>query len=317
MFDVRLITKIAKLYYLDNLNQAKISKKLNISTSAVSRSLRKAVESKIVDIRIISSFDNECDIERKLEEKYHIRECVVVSAVKKPESICREMATVMRNVLERVIEEGDHIGVSWGETDKLLVENLQFRKRINVKVVPIIGGLGEFETGVNTNSIARTLAERIGGSSYLINSPAVLDSREIREIIEKDSNTSRIKQLWERLTTVIVGAGDLSEESSAHKYSILRDDELDYLKSLGVVGEVNLNYINSLGESVANKIDQRLLRMSLSSLKKIKNLILVAFGRRKVRVIMGALRGGFVDVLITDEMTAREIMRSSDRRTAE
>jgi DNA-binding transcriptional regulator LsrR (DeoR family) len=45
-------------------------------------------------------------------------------------------------------------------------------------------------------------------------------------------------------------------------------------------------------------------------LKKVKNVIGVAFGKRKLNVIMGALKGGLINILFTDEETAEYITES-------
>ncbi|PIU28939.1 MAG: hypothetical protein COT09_03490, partial [Candidatus Hydromicrobium americanum] len=48
-----------------------------------------------------------------------------------------------------------------------------------------------------------------------------------------------------------------------------------------------------------NRIDERIVRISPDRFKKVKNVIGVAFGRRKLKVILGALRGGLINILFT------------------
>jgi DNA-binding transcriptional regulator LsrR (DeoR family) len=74
------------------------------------------------------------------------------------------------------------------------------------------------------------------------------------------------------------------------------------------VGDVNLIFINEDGEHVINKIDGRIIRISIDKIRKIKNRIGVGFGDRKVKVIIGALRGKFINILLTDEKTAKKII---------
>jgi DNA-binding transcriptional regulator LsrR (DeoR family) len=86
-------------------------------------------------------------------------------------------------------------------------------------------------------------------------------------------------------------------------------EEFRYLQKLGVIGDVNLIFINKKGEHVPNKIDERIVRISPDRLKSVKNVIGVAFGKRKLPVIIGALRGGLINILFTDEETAKDIIR--------
>jgi len=87
-------------------------------------------------------------------------------------------------------------------------------------------------------------------------------------------------------------------------------EDFKYLENLNVVGDVNLIFIDENGNHVPNKIDERIVRVPLDGLKKINNLIGVAFGKRKLKVILGALRGQIINVLFTDEETAIEIIKA-------
>ncbi|MFZ3085477.1 MAG: sugar-binding domain-containing protein, partial [Candidatus Hydromicrobium sp.] len=180
----------------------------------------------------------------------------------------------------------------------------------DIKVVPIIGGLGKIGTGVHTNSIAKNIADRLGSISYMIHSPAVLDSKEIKEIVENDSNTREVIELSKKIETALVGLGDIGPDSTLIKTGSFSLEEFKYLDSLGVVGDVNLIFINENGKHVPNRIDERIVRISPDRLKKVKNVIGVAFGRRKLKVILGALRGGLINILFTDEETAENIINS-------
>jgi lsr operon transcriptional repressor len=46
----------------------------------------------------------------------------------------------------------------------------------------------------------------------------------------------------------------------------------------------------------------------LEDIKKMQNVIGIAGGLNKVEAILGALRGGYIKILITDELTALKIV---------
>lgn len=58
------------------------------------------------------------------------------------------------------------------------------------------------------------------------------------------------------------------------------------------------------------EIEDRLISTSLETLRQLKNVIGVAAGRSKVEAIRAALRGGYLDVLITDEDTALRLLET-------
>ena len=294
---------------MENLTQQKVAERLNISRTKVSRYLDRARKDKIVEIKINLEEKDYSNLENAIEKKFDIRECIVVPTFKNKEETLKAMAGPLNDLFERMLASGSSLGIGWGSSLKGISDFIDVSGKSGIKVVPIIGGLGKTGTGVHTNSVAKSIADRLGGISYVMNSPAVLDTREIKEIIENDSNTREIIKLTEKIDTAMVGLSDIGPDSTLIKTGSFSPEEFKYLESLGIVGDVNLIFIDENGKPVPNKIDERIVRISPDRLKKVKNVIGVAFGRRKLKVILGALRGGFLNILFTDEETADNINR--------
>ena len=275
----RFLAKIARLYYLEGLTQQDIANKLNISRTKVSRYLTRAREDKIVEININHPAEDFSDMEYHIEKKYGLSECIIVDTLESDEAIIRSMRDSFNNLLSRLLQDGDYIGIGWGYSLRELSNNINIMDLKDIKVVPMIGGLGKTGTGVHTNSVAKKIADRIGGISYMIHSPAVMDSREVKEIMEKDSNVKEIMDMSEKIDTALMGLSDLGSDSTLIRTGSFTREDFQYLKSLGVVGDVNLIFIDSEGRHVPNKLDERIVRVPLERLKDIKNVIGVAFGK--------------------------------------
>jgi len=304
----KLLYKVARLYYIENYLQKDIAKKLSLSRVAVSRLLSKARAQKIVEIKI-NKFDGDYqDLELKIEEKFKINECTIVPTYDNEINIFKEIADSLSSILDRIVVNGDYIGVSWGASLGIISEHLSVEKKENIKVIPIIGGLGGIDKGINSNTIAKNFADSFGGMSYVINCPAVLESVENKKLLENDANTNQIFKLSEKINIAIVGASDLGPESTLYKFSNYSQKDFDYLASLGVVGVVNLGSIDKNGNHVPNIIDERTIALSIDKLKKIKNVILIAIGKRKKDVIRAALKSKMIKVFLTDEKTAEVIL---------
>ncbi|MBE3114233.1 MAG: sugar-binding transcriptional regulator [Actinobacteria bacterium] len=306
----KFLSKIARLYYSERLTQQEIAGRLNISRTKVSRYLDEARKDKIVEIKINLPEEDYSNLEYRIEKSFKIKECIVVPTFENNEEILKMMAGPLNNLFERILAGGSYLGIGWGSSLKGISDYINVSGKSDIKVVPIIGGLGKIGTGVHTNSVAKNIADRLGSISYMIHSPAVLDSKEIREIVENDSNTREIIKLYEKIDTALVGLSDIGPDSTLIKTGSFSLEEFKYLDSLGVVGDVNLIFINENGKHVPNRIDERIVRISPDRLKKVKNVIGVAFGRRKLKVILGALRGGLINILFTDEETAENIINS-------
>ncbi len=227
--ELKLLSKIARLYYLEDLNQQAIAGKLNISRTKVSRYLTKARKEKVVEIRINSQRERFEELERGIEKKFGIKECLLVCSSGDIRETYEQMAVSLTGLLERFLKDGDFLGVGWGKTLKSVAGCLEPDKKIDIKVIPLLGGLGKTDIQVHTNSVAKALADSFGGTSYVFNSPAVLDSREAKEILEKDSSIREIIGMSERINTAVIGMSDIGAGSTMVQSGNFTVDDFTYL----------------------------------------------------------------------------------------
>ncbi len=307
---LKLLSKISRLYYIDDLNQQKIADKLSISRTRVSRYLAKAKKEKIVEIKINSPWEQFGELENLIEKTTGIKECIIVPSYEDIEEIYMQIAESLSGLLDRILKDGDLLGVGWGITLKSVSNYIEPIKKIKIKVIPMLGGLGKTGIEVHTNSVAKNLADRYGGESYVMHSPAVLDSREAKEILERDSSISGIFAMYDHIDTAIIGMSDIGKQSTMIKTGNFNQEDFNYLEGLGIIGDVNLIFIDASGRDIKNSLDDRIVRAPLVKLKKIKNVIGIAFGQSKVGVIKAALLGRLINILITDDRTAEKIVKN-------
>jgi DNA-binding transcriptional regulator LsrR (DeoR family) len=307
---LKLLSKISRLYYIDDYNQQVIAEKLNISRTRVSRYLTRAKKEKIVEIKINSPWEGFEELENLVEKASGLKECIVVPTYDDIEEIYMQLAESLSGLFDRILKDGDVIGVGWGITLKSVSNYIEPVKDIKIEVIPLLGGLGKTGIEVHTNSVAKNLAERYGGESFVMHSPAVLDSREAKEILEKDSSVSEIFKMFDSIDAAVIGMSDIGMQSTMIKTGNFKEEDFNYLKELGIIGDVNLIFIDSRGSHVRNSLDDRIVRAPLDKLKRIKNVIGIAFGETKIDVIRAALIGRIINILITDEKTAQKILES-------
>lgn len=303
------LLKIARLYYIEDTTQKEIARKLNISIATVSRNLARAKDLGLVEIRVRDDNQRYRDLEIALEKSRGLKECIVVPTEGGPGSVPAAFSASAGELLSRILSPGDLLGVSWGETLKGLGEAMASLPRLRIDVVPIIGAMGEIETGVYPNAIAQTYAAKLGGRAYLVNTPALVDTPAARQTVERDSSFAPIRNLWNRIQTVMLSVSSVDGNSSVYRMSIFSPRQLASLRRLGVVCATNFNFLDARGAVVPNPISDMLINLGYNELRKKPNVILVAFGEAKVRAINAALRGGVGDILLTDEKTARLCLR--------
>ena len=302
------LAKIARLYYLEELNQRDIADRLNVSVASVSRALARAKELEIVRISISENLDRLGELEIAMERRWKLQECLLVPRFDSLSNTYREMAGRATELLSRTLSRGDTVGVSWGETLKTVSENLGRIGLTDVDVVPIIGAMGTVETGIYPNSIAREFAERIGGRAYLMNTPAVVDTEEIRDSLRRDSNFQMVRGVWDRLKAVLLSVSALSEETSAYRGGIFSGEELSTLRQLGGVCATNFTILDGQGKRLDNPVSNRITNLPFEELMEVEQVILLAAGERKVEPLRAALSGGVATSLITDLESAEALL---------
>ncbi|MFW5695696.1 MAG: sugar-binding transcriptional regulator [Alkalispirochaeta sp.] len=302
------LQKIARLYYIEDLNQRRIADKLNISMASVSRGLARAKELGIVQISIADAPDSYQDLEVRIEQDFGIKECVVTPAFERPENTYRAYASALADLFPRIAPRNAIVGVSWGETLKALGEELTGTEALRCDVVPVIGAMGTIETGVYPNSIARTFAERLGGKSYLVNAPAVLDSAETAERILQDSAFEQVHDVWQRIDLAILGASSLTEETSMYRGGIFSTEELKMLRDAGAVAATNFIFLSRDGTVIAHPLSDRIVCLPEELMRRVPNVIVAAGGPGKAPAIAATLRSGMAHILITDADTAAELV---------
>jgi len=303
-----LLAKIARLYYVEDMNQQAIADRLGISRTKVSRSITKAKRNKIVEIKINSHRERFDELEAELENRYLLKECRIVPSYDDEKQIYKDLSSGLAGILDRLLKDGDLLGVGWGKTLRSVADFIEPLNNIEISVIPLLGGLGKSGAEVHTNYVAKILAEKYGGKSFMIHSPAVLDSREAKEILEKDSNIKEIMDLADSVNTSVLGMSDIGLDSTMIETGNFTVEDFNYLESLGVAGDVNLVFLDKNGKQVISKIDDRIVRAPAEKLRKMKNVIGIAFGPKKNAIIKASIKSGLINILLTDENTATRLL---------
>lgn len=142
--DLRLASKVSKLYYEQALTQQEISERLRLSRPKVSRLLQQAMDEGMVKITVLSPPGSYDDLENQLGHRFGLKEAVVIE-VHNPSSqasVSRQIGTAAASYLQRTFQDNDIIGIFWGVTLNAMVTALQPCEARNLHVVQMIGGLG-------------------------------------------------------------------------------------------------------------------------------------------------------------------------------
>jgi DNA-binding transcriptional regulator LsrR (DeoR family) len=112
-----------------------------------------------------------------------------------------------------------------------------------------------------------------------------------------------------RADVALVGIGSLHpEESSLLRAGYLDEGALAQLRTQGAIGDICARHYDALGSVLDIELNRRIVGIELNDLRNIDRVIAVAGGASKAEAILGALRGGYVNVLVTDDAAAQKVI---------
>ena len=315
--DWRLIYKVCSLYYEDDMRQQEVSDYLGISRATVSRMLQKGKESGIVRVEVINPVQFSYNkLEKALERKYGLKEVIVVESSAldtKTESVSRmyERAALY---LSQFFKDGDWIGVTMGHTLHNIVKtNRAFEKDKKLMFVPIVGGIGQStidKVDVQSNRIAQEFSRKFGGTYTQFLSPAVFSEQKAMEYFLKEKSISYIFDDFQKLDTLIMGIGIPQRvESTLVRAGYITGENLEKFARDGLAGDIALHFFDEDGDTEKFRaFNDRVAGMPLEMMKKVRNRIGIAGGENRAEAIRGAIKGGFINMLITNIDAAEKLL---------
>jgi len=310
--DSRLLIKVCKQYFEDGLTQQKVAGNLRTSRSTVSRLLSKAREQRIVRISIKVPPGIYPELEKALEQRFDLVEAVVVETANydAPFSVARELGGAAASYLDRASQPGDIIGFAWGTTMKAMVDAIQRKVTPDVKVVQMNGGLTPQMTDLHATSLTRDLAARLGAACYILQSPGVVGAAQTQHLLMADAQVSQVFEIAAQANLAFIGIGSMSADALWRRAGLLTEEVTAELQSLGAVGDIMSRYYDREGRMVNSSLCQRVVGLPIEQLRQINRRVGVAGGKDKFEAILGALYGKYVNVLITDHITAQNLIDS-------
>ncbi|MBX2885907.1 MAG: sugar-binding transcriptional regulator [Granulosicoccus sp.] len=310
--ELRLIARVAQMYYTEGQRQANIASHLCISQASVSRMLKKAQSENIVRTTVASPPGTYTELETALRKAYDLSEVIVVECSENREGpIMARIGEAAAHVIETTLQPDEIIGVSsWSETILKMVENIHPMKTGKAKyVVQTLGGMGDPAVQIHATQLTSQLAKLTGGKPMLLNAPGLAQSREAKLVLMGDSYIRETVELFEKVTLGIVGIGALEPSNMlARSGNVFTSRELRGIEAVGAVGDISLRFFDKDGGPVKTPLDERVIGVSLEELTQVKRVIGLAGGHSKIAAISGALRSNVIDLFITDKFTAAHLL---------
>lgn len=304
-YEESLMIKISWYYYFDNMTQQRISELLGISRMRVVKLLDKARSTGIIQFKIREDSASRMQLEKKLAETFGLKDTFIVptpsSEIAVNENIARAAAMYINN---RIDSSNSFINMGYGDTQSRILNNLATMAEHPISVVSLTGGVSYY--------LPNNMSTIFNAKLYLIPSPLLVSSKEVVQAIRNEGSFNEISRMLQLSSLSVIGIGALGDNATIVKSGIITKNDLLYVKMKGAVGDILCHFIDKNGDLLETSIEERLITTSLTTLRSLNNVIGVAAGDDKVVAIKAALRGGYIDILITDESTALKLLENDE-----
>lgn len=300
-YEEALMIKIAWYYYLEKLTQQKIAELLGISRMRVIKLLDKAHQSGIIQFKIREDSMQHIHLEKELMSRYGLKDAFIVPTPPSPDEVNETIAKAASMYINDRLTVHSFINIGYGDTLSKVLNNLIPLSNQTLSCVSLTGGVNHYFQNMRHNLFNANL--------YLMPTPLMTSSKEMVEAMKQEPSVQEIASMVKLSSMTVLSIGELQESSTIAKLGILSKSDLLFLKMKGAVGDILSHFIDQNGQLIENPIEDRLMSTPLQVIKELDHVIGVAGGKKKVEAIRAGLRGKYLNVLITDEDTALELIK--------
>ena len=311
MYDTELMLRIAKMYYENDMNQDEISKKVYVSRSMVSRMIKQAKELGIVEITIRPLYEEHCSLENKLKGyfpncEFHIVYSDNSDTEEEFDVVCNMSASCLKNHLD----EKTVLAISRGKTVANTIEKLKPEKNYpEMQIVQLCGSIaGASNSSTDEMSNIQQVGKLFGCKINRFFSPYIFDDKNTKNMICKSKEISSTLNMAKDVNTFIS-----TVDTVLYWKDHLEEKEISYLIKQKAVGCIWGWFFDIDGNILDTPLYERMVIPSATIFNTVCTRICVANDRFKTNAVLGALRGGLCNHLITNSKIASRLIEKCEK----
>lgn len=306
-----LLAQVATLYYEQEMTQNAIAAQLGLSRVKIYRLLKQAKEEQVVQISISWPLRRDAELEQQLQQTFELKEALVLkSSAQNGASTLQRLGQMSARYLERTLVDGSTMAVCLGRTSYETIHAISPGFQAQVRVAQAVGSMPFAMQQLDSATLARELAHKLGGEVLYLTSPLMGDTIEAGRVIRNQRDIKHTLEVAESADVALTGIGNLDPAISGFSQAgFINADELTALTADGAIGDMAGQIYTLAGTLHPCEYNQRVIGITLETLKQIPITIAVATGQEKAPAILGGLRTGAINVLCTDDKAASAVLK--------
>ncbi len=306
--DRDLLVEVAVMYYLEGKTQTEISKEMFMSRPKVSRMLKKARDLNIVDIKINYESDDFNRVIKQIQHRFGVENVIVVKTLSEERDTIKEIGRAAANELKYHLNDDIKIGMSWGRTVSSMVSSFKPKNLKNIKVIELFGAVEYGEDSQEFLSIGYEFSQKINGSFYPLPAPLYIKDDQTRNNLLENPIINNTLKMIDECDLIITSLGAIYENTQTRIWNAHVDKQTQQeLLDLGAEGFMCAHFFDQDGRFIQHTINDQIIGIETDSIKR-KKIMLVAGGMSKCKAIYAILKGGYVNTLVSDDLTLKRIL---------
>lgn len=304
------------MYYLQDIKMEAIASHLHMSRSSVSRLLKQARASGLVEITLRPTPTRAPGIGQRITELFGAETYVIpVSDSATVEERLEHVAMATARMVTGWFDSDMVLGVAWGTTLNAIAKHLGSKPTRGSAIVQLNGAANTRTSGVEyvANLISR-FGDAFDAHVTLFPVPAFFDYARTRRAMWRERSVSRVLDVQRRADIALFSIGALAGEVPSHVYSAgyLEPEDIATLDAEGVVGDVCTVFLRADGTYEDLSLNERASGPTPAELRRVPRRVCAVAGDSKVIPLLAALRAGVITHLVIDEQTAARLVEVLD-----
>lgn len=310
MREIELLFKVAQLYYEQGLTQKEIGDKLYISRSNISRLLKQAQEAGIVEVTVHYPFERKRRYEVEFQRKFKLEEIRIVdSGARSGFDSYTATTKLAASYLNMQLNNSSILALTCGNSICGMVHELRPRKYLpDMQVVPLMGSIESSNIILDGHYLVRQVAEVYGCRHSYIMAPFQVDDEQMCQNLMRRTSVAETLMLAESATIMCTGIGHDMKKGYLAEHGLIAPAEK------GAVGFIAGYYFDENGEII--DIPELYGRIVCAGRKMfdIPLRCAIVADSEKAEATLAALKGGLVNVLVTNTTLAEKILDLHEKR---
>ncbi len=307
------LIEVAQMYYVQRMTQDEIAQILSTSRSNVSRMLKLIVDEGIVEFKIRGiKHVVHAKTWEKLIDRYNLKELRVVPTGAHIEETKRNIGEAAAEYLASYVKDHMKVGIGWGSTLQIFVRALRTQNPlVTADVVQLAAGYGHKLGPADGLETASELSEALHGECFVLRAPFYIENEVTKDLMMQESDMQSHFALFPKLDVILTGVGlVLPHYNAMYKSGCLTAAQCEEIARHGGVADLCGRTLKTDGSACQTEVDRRIVGISLDEIRRCPMTIAMAGGIHKKSGILAALKGGYIDALITDEQTALSLLNN-------